>query len=64
MFSITGLPHSSGVMHHHLLLRQETRILKVAPFLIKLDHFVCIGDNDAIQPWPLGNITACGPLQE
>ena len=30
MFSIAVLPHSPGVVYHHLLLRQETRIPGVA----------------------------------
>ena len=32
VFSIAVLPHSPGVVYYHLLLRQETRIPRVAPF--------------------------------
>ena len=32
VFSIAVLPHSTGVVYYHLLLRQETRIPRVAPF--------------------------------
>ena len=33
VFNIAVLPHSPGVVYHHLLLRQETRIPGVAPLL-------------------------------
>ena len=33
VFSIAVLPHSPGVVYHNLLLRRETRIPGVAPFL-------------------------------
>ena len=32
VFSIAVLPHSSGVVNYHILLRWETRIPGVAPF--------------------------------
>ena len=48
MFSIEVLPHSPGVVYHHLLLRQETRIPGVAPFSFRIgiwDHFVHRGQK-------------------
>ena len=36
VFSIAVLPHSPGVMYHHLLLRLEIRIPGVAPFSFRI----------------------------
>ena len=37
MFSIAVLPHRPGVVYYHLLLRQETRIPRVAPFSLRIE---------------------------
>ena len=55
VFCIAILPHIPGVVYYHLLLRRETRVPGVAPFL------ECTGDRNPIHPQPLGS---CGPLQE
>ena len=36
LFSITVLPHSTGVVYYHLLLRRETRIPGVASFSFRI----------------------------
>ena len=36
VFSIAVLPHSPGVVYHHLLLRRETRIPGAAPFSFQI----------------------------
>ena len=48
VFSIAVLPHSPGVVYYHLLLRRETRILRVAPFSFQIgiwDLFVHRGQK-------------------
>ena len=47
-FSIAVLSHSPGEVDYHLLLRQETRIPRVAPFSFQIgirDHFVNRGQK-------------------
>ena len=36
VFSIAVLPHSTGVVYYHLLLRRESRIPGVAPFSFRI----------------------------
>ena len=36
VFNIAVLPHSPGVVYHHLLLRRETRTPGVAPFSFRI----------------------------
>ena len=48
VFSIAVLPHSPGVVYYHLLLRQETRIPRVALFSFQIgiwDLFVHRGQK-------------------
>ena len=48
VFRIAVLPHSSGVVYYHLLLRLETRIPRVAPFSFRIgiwDLFVPRGQK-------------------
>ena len=48
VFSIAVLPHSPGVVYYHLLLREETRIPRAAPFSFRIgiwDLFVHRGQK-------------------